>query len=499
MDDPKPGSAHDKVDFVPIPNDSGYARGEVLPIPPPRYEPMTEQDWRKVNPPPRHTVTPPEGAPNVVIVLLDQLAYADPDTFGGSIRMPTLNRMAEEGLTYTNFHVNSLCSPTRMSLLTGRNQHQCSVGAVVDASTAFPGDTGSRPDSCATIGEILRRWGYVTSYFGKCHEVPPVEYNVSGPFDHWPARTGFDKFYGYIAGEMSSFNPNLVDGTTLLGTPQDPNYHFNTDMTDKAIGWVQGHPLVDSRPAVPHVLLPKWWSPAAHPAQRLARKGPLQGRFRPRLGQAARADPGTSDPVGNRSTRYEAGRESRVLQKWDTLDDDAKRVYSRQMEVYATLVEHADYEVGRLVDAIDEIGELDNTLFIYIAGDNGGSSIGEINGVLVEWSALNGAPEDVEYLMSRLDEYGTHGTYPNYSVGWAVAGSAPATWCIQTAHAGGNMAGAVIRWPKGFKARKRKAPAVRQCHRHRAHHPRSRRYSRAEDRQRCGADPDRRHRDELHV
>lgn len=223
--------------------------GEVLPIPAPKREPITEIDYRKVTPPPRFEVKPPKGAPNVVIVLMDQLCYADPATFGGPIRMPTLDKLAKNGLTYTNFHVNALCSPSRVALLTGRNSHQCSIGAVVDASTGYPGDTGVRPDSCATVGEILRRWGYVTSYFGKCHEVPPYEVSVSGPFDRWPAHSGFDKFYGYLAGEQSLLAPNLIDGTTFIGTPRDPNYHFNTDMTDKAIGWIQAtRSLTPNRP-----------------------------------------------------------------------------------------------------------------------------------------------------------------------------------------------------------------------------------------------------------
>ena len=387
MNDQQNVTGKGKVDFIPLPDDSGYARGEVLPIPPPRYEPMTEQDWRKVNPPPRHVVTPPKGAPNVVIVLLDQLAYADPDTFGGQIRMPTLNRMAEEGLTYTNFHVNSLCSPTRMSLLTGRNQHQCGVGAVVDTGTAYPGDTGSRPDSCATIGEILRRWGYVTSYFGKCHEVPPVEYNVSGPFDHWPARTGFDKFYGYIAGEMSSFNPNLVDGITLLGTPQDPNYHFNTDMTDKAIGWVQAtRSLTPDRPFLMYYSQSGGHPPHTPPTDWLA-NDLYKGKFDQGWDKLREEILERQIRLGIVPPDTKLAENPEYIQKWNTLDNDARRVYARQMEVYATLVEHADYEVGR----------------------------------------------------------------------------------------------------------------ERQCHRHRAHHPRSRRHPGAEDRQRCGANADRRHGDELHV
>ena len=184
-------------------------------------------------------VRPPKGAPNVLLVLLDQVSYSDPSTFGGQIKFPTLDRLAREGLTYTNFHVNSLCSPSRTALLTGRNQHQNSQAAVVDGATSYPGDTGMRPRSVATIAEILRNWGYCTSMFGKSHETPPWEVSVSGPFDRWPARQGFEKFYGFIGGEKSLFRPYLVDGTTFLGMPRDPNYHFSVDMTDEAIGWIQ--------------------------------------------------------------------------------------------------------------------------------------------------------------------------------------------------------------------------------------------------------------------
>src|SRR5262245_40492853 len=179
----------------------------------------------------------------------DQLAYSDPELLGGKIRMPNLDKLAKNGLTYTNFHVNALCSPSRVSLLTGRNSHQCSVSNVVDASSSFPGDTGVRPASCATVGEIMQHWGYCTGYFGKCHEVPPYEVSVSGPFTRWPARCGWDKFYGYLAGEMTSLNPNLIDGLTHLPVPRDPNYHFNTDVTDKAITWVQAtRSLTPDRP-----------------------------------------------------------------------------------------------------------------------------------------------------------------------------------------------------------------------------------------------------------
>lgn len=427
--------------------------GEVLPMRPPKRPPITEMDWRTVPPPPRFEVKPPKGAPNVVIVLLDQLAYADPATFGGQIRMPTLDALAKDGLTYTNFHVNSLCSPSRISLLTGRNSHQASTSAVVDASTSYPGDTGARPDSVATIGEILRRWGYVTSYFGKSHEVPPYEYNVSGPFDHWPARTGFDKFYGYIAGEMTSLNPNLVDGTTRLPTPRDPYYHFNTDMTDKAIAWVQAtRSLTPDRPFLMYYAS-SGGHPPHTPPKSWIEKGLYKGEFDQGWDVMREQILERQKKMGIVPPNTKLAENPEYIKRWNTLSADEKKVFTRQMEVYATLVESADYEVGRLVKAIEDLGEMDNTLFIYVAGDNGGSSIGDINGVFVEWSALNGAPEDIPYLLSRLDEYGGPKSYPNYSVGWAVAGSAPATWCIQMSHGGGNMAGMVVHWPKGIKAK----------------------------------------------
>jgi len=218
------------------PASTGPKLGEILPFPQPPRPVITEPDWRKVPQPKPVSIRPPKGAPNILVILQDQTSYADPSTFGGPINFPTMDRLAKEGLTYTNFHVNSLCSPSRTALLTGRNQHQNSQAAVVDGATSYPGDTGMRPKSVAPIAEILRQWGYCTSMFGKSHETPPWETSMSGPFDRWPARQGFEKFYGFIGGEKNLFRPYLVDGTTELGVPRDPNYHFNVDITDKAIG-----------------------------------------------------------------------------------------------------------------------------------------------------------------------------------------------------------------------------------------------------------------------
>ena len=435
------------------PGESPYWYGQSIPMVPPGQPPITEMDYRKVDAPPLFRVRPPEGAPNVVIVLMDQSCYADPEMFGGRIRTPTLERLAANGVTYANFKVNAACAPTRTALLTGRNSHQNSMATVTGTSTAFPGDTGSRPLSVSTVGTMLSSWGYCTGYFGKNNEIPDAEVNVSGPFDRWPIRSGFDKFYGYIAGEQSNLFPSVIDGVTWLGTPREEGYHFNTDMTNKAIAWMQAtRSLTPDRPFLMYYAQSASHPPHTPPADWLAKdlyKGVFDDgwdSFRETTLQR-QIELGVVPP----GTTLAANPDS--VQRWDDLDADAKKVFARQMEVYATLTEHADYEVGRLVDAIEELGELDNTLFFYIFGDNGGSVIGDLNGCFVEWSRLNEAPEDVPYLLSRLDEYGGPNSYPNYAVGWALAGATPCTWAITMAHGGGNMAPLVVHWPKGIASK----------------------------------------------
>ena len=425
--------------------------GEVLPILPPKQPPITEPDWRKVPQPKPFVVRPPQGAPNVVIVLLDQTAYADPSTFGGPINFPTLDRLAREGLTYTNFHVNSLCSPSRSALLTGRNQHQNSMAAVVDAATSYPGDTGMRPKSVATIAEILRQWGYNTAMFGKSHETPPWETSVSGPFDRWPARQGFEKFYGFLGGEKSLFRPYLVDGTTELGVPRDPNYHFNVDITDKAIAWVRAtRAFTPDRPFFMY-----YASGGAHPPHTPPKAwlDKYKGQFNQGWDKLREEILARQLTMGLMKPGTKLAENPPEIARWDTLSADAKQVLSRQMEVYAGYSEHTDVQIGRLVKAIEDLGELDNTLFIYIAGDNGGTAIGGLNGTFNEWSILNGAPEAIPYLLTRLADYGGPSSYPNYAVGWAMAGSTPATWCINAAQGGGQNQGMVVRWPKRVTAK----------------------------------------------
>jgi arylsulfatase len=446
-----PAFAQDKVKFERLPDADTGKPGEVLPFPEPRYKPIEEPDWRKVEPPPQFKVRPPAGAPNVVVVLLDQVSFADPSTFGGPISFPTMDRLAKGGLTYTNFHVNSLCSPSRTALLTGRNQHQNSQAAVVDGATSFPGDTGMRPKRVAPLAEILRQWGYCTAMFGKSHETPPWETSVSGPFDRWPARQGFEKFYGFIAGENSLFHPNLVDGTTLLGVPKDPNYHFSVDLTDKAIAWVKGtRSLTPDRPFFVYYAAGGAHPPHTPPKEWLDKyKGKFdEGWDVMREKILERQIKAGLMPAGTKMAEH-----PKEIAKWDSLPENAKKVLARQMEVYAGFAEHTDREIGRFLEAIEEIGQLDNTLVIYIAGDNGGTAIGGLNGTFNEWSNLNGAPEDIPYLETRMAEYGGPNSYPNYSVAWAMAGSTPATWCINACQGGGQNQGMVLSWPKGIKSK----------------------------------------------
>ena len=227
----------------------GGKGGSVLPIPEPVLKPITELDARDAKAPPRFEVKPPKGAPNIVIVLIDDMGFGHSSAFGGPIHMPNAEKLAKKGLKYNRFHTTALCSPTRMALLTGRNHHSCNMGVITEMATSFPGYTGVRPASIATLAEMLRLWGYITGAFGKYHETAAWEVSPSGPFDRWPTHSGFDKFYGFIGAETNQWAPLIYDGVTRMEQPNDPNYHFTTDMTNKAIQWMKStRSLTPDRP-----------------------------------------------------------------------------------------------------------------------------------------------------------------------------------------------------------------------------------------------------------
>ncbi|MBW2463433.1 MAG: arylsulfatase, partial [Deltaproteobacteria bacterium] len=422
-----------------------------LPIAPPAHETITELDARNATAPPRFHVEAPEDAPNVLIVLIDDIGFGVSETFGGAVRTPTLSRLAESGLRYNQFHTTALCSPTRMSMLTGRNHHSANTGSVQEVATAFPGNQGLRPGSVAPLAEMLRLNGYSTAAFGKYHETPPWELSVSGPYDRWPTSSGFDKFYGFIAGETNQWAPMLIDGRTPVERPDDPDYHFTTDMANQAINWTRAqNAMTPDKPFFVYFATGATHAPHHVPEEFIAR---YRGEFDEgwdvyREATLARQIEAGVVPEGTALTER-----PEELPAWDTLSADQKRLYARQMEVFAGFAEHTDREVGRVVDAIEAMGELDNTLILYVFGDNGDSGEGGLNGTVNEIAALNGLPATVEEQLAHIDELGGPTTYPHFSAGWAHAGNTPFQWMKQVAsHYGGTRNPLVVHWPGGIEA-----------------------------------------------
>ncbi|MHC5538665.1 arylsulfatase, partial [Singulisphaera rosea] len=402
--------------------------------------------------PPRFEVKVPDGAPNVVIVLLDDFGFGQSSTFGGAVQTPTLERLARNGLRYNRFHVAALCSPTRMALLTGRNHHSCNAGAVMDIATAFPGYTGVRPKSITPLAEILRLNGYSTAAFGKCHEVPPWEVSPSGPTDRWPTRSGFDKFYGFIGGETNQWAPSLYDGLAHVELPNDPKYHLLTDMTDRAVDWIrQQHGLTPDRPFF------VYYAPGAtHAPHHVPREwaDKYRGKFDGGWDRYREETLARQKALGIVPVDTKLAPKPGAIKDWDTLSQDERKVLARQMEVFAGYGEMVDYEVGRLVSAIEDQGALENTLILYIVGDNGASPEGGLVGLYNEAGFFNGIPEPLSEKQKHLDQLGGPLSYPHYAAGWAVAGNTPFRYGKQVASDfGGTRNPMVVHWPKGIRSK----------------------------------------------
>lgn len=424
----------------------------VLPIPEPKRPPITEIDVRAAKAPPRFEVKPPAGAPNVVIVLIDDMGFGQPSAFGGPVRMPTLEKLAANGLKYNRFHTTALCSPTRMALLTGRNHHSCNTGSVMETATAFPGQTGVRPANIAPLAEMLRLNGYSTAAFGKYHECPTWEISPSGGFDRWPTRSGFDKFYGFLGGETNQWAPLVYDGVTKVELPKDPKYHFMTDMTNQAIAWVRfQQALTPNKPFFTYFAPGATHAPHHCPQDWIEKQ---QGRFDHGWDKQREITLANQKRLGVVPEGTKLAPKPPGIKDWGALTDDERKLFARQMEVFAGYGEYADAEVGRLVEAIDELGQLDNTLFFYIAGDNGASAEGGMVGLFNESTYFNGVSEKLEDILPRIDELGGPLSYNHYAAGWAVAGDCPFTWTKQVAaNFGGTRNGMVIHWPRGIKAK----------------------------------------------
>jgi arylsulfatase A-like enzyme len=422
----------------------------VLPVPEPVRPQITEFDARNAKPPPRFEVNAPEGAPNVVIILIDDMGFGMSSAFGGPIHMPTVDKLASGGLRYNQFHTTALCSPTRAALLSGRNHHTNNMGAITEAATAFPGNTGQRPDSVAPLAEMLRLNGYSTSFFGKNHETAAWEVSASGPTSRWPNRSGFDEFYGFMGGETNQWAPLVYHNQTPVELPKDRNYHFMNDMTNKAIAWVAFQKaLTPQKPFFLYFAPGATHAPHHVPKQWIAKyKGKFdKGWDAMREEVLARQIKLGVVPAGTRlAPKPEA------IKDWANLSADEKKLFARQMEIFAAFGEYADTEIGRLIDAIEETGQRDDTLIFYIVGDNGTSAEGGMNGMFNEMSYFNGVQEKVPDILRHYDELGGPMSYPHMAAGWAVAGDTPFSWTKQVAsNFGGTRNGMVVRWPRRIK------------------------------------------------
>jgi arylsulfatase len=432
---------------------------DVLPIPDRPYAGPVFEDAKDpaAKFPPIEPLRPPASAPNVLVILLDDVGFGASSAFGGPCATPTAERLAANGLKLNRFHTTALCSPTRQALLTGRNHHTVGMGGITEIATSAPGYNSIRPNTCAPLAETLKLNGYSTAQFGKCHEVPVWETSPVGPFDAWPSRGGgFEYFYGFIAGETNQYYPAIYEGTSPVEPPKTPEegYHFTEDMTDKAIGWIrQQKALAPDKPFfvyfapgathAPHQV-PKEWSDK------------YAGRFdqgwdalREEI-LARQKKLGVVPPETQLTARHEE------IPAWDEMPEELKPVLARQMEVYAGFLEHTDHHIGRLVDALEDIGVLDDTLVYYIVGDNGASAEGTITGTFSELFIFNGADhlETPEFMAARIDKFGGPEAYNHYAVGWAHAMDTPYLWTKQVAsHWGGTRNGTVVHWPRGIGAR----------------------------------------------
>jgi arylsulfatase A-like enzyme len=424
----------------------------VLPIPEPKPPVYTEVDASKATPPPRFEVKAPDGAPNVVIVLIDDLGFAGTSAFGGPVGTPSFDRIAQEGLRYNNFHTTAVCSPTRTALKSGRNHHVNNMGGIIETGTAFPGNTGKIPNEVAPLAEMLRLNGYSTAAFGKWHETAAWEASIAGPFDRWPTRQGFDKFYGFLGGETNHWAPFIYDGVHPVELPDDPNYHFLTDMTDQSVAWVKYQKaLTPDRPFFIYYAPGAVHAPHHVPKEWIER---WRGKFDQGWDKLREAILARQINLGIVPKGTKLAPKPEAIPDWDTLSADQKRLFTRQFEVFAAFLEMTDHEVGRLLQAVKDTGQGDNTLVFYVAGDNGTSAEGGANGMFNEMTYFNGVQEKVEDMLNSVDKWGGPETYPHMAAGWAVALDTPFQWTKQVASDhGGTKVGMAVYWPKGIKAK----------------------------------------------
>jgi arylsulfatase A-like enzyme len=407
--------------------------------------------------PPIKEVRPPRGAPNVLVVLLDDVGFGASSAFGGPCETPNFERLANNGLRYNRFHTTALCAPTRAALLTGRNHHSVNMGSITELATSAPGSTSLRPNSKAPLAETLKLNGYSTAQFGKCHEVPVFHNSPVGPFDMWPTGSGFEYFYGFIGGEDNQWCPSLYEGTTPVEPPRtaEEGYHLTEDLADHAIAWVRMQKsLAPDKPFFMYFAPGATHAPHHVPAEWIER---YRGRFSHGWDQQRELTFARQKELGVIPADAELTRRHDEIPAWDDMPAELKPVLERQMETYAGFLSHTDHHAGRLIEAIKDLGVLDDTLVYVIVGDNGASAEGTVKGTFNEFICLNGMGEVIEtpeFLAARLDKWGSPEAYNHYAVGWAWAMDTPFQWTKQVAsHWGGTRNGTIVHWPRGIRER----------------------------------------------
>ncbi|MDJ0359289.1 arylsulfatase [Rhodococcus sp. H29-C3] len=396
-------------------------------------------------------IRPPAGAPNVLLVMVDDVGFGAASAFGGPCRTPTAERLADGGIKYSRFHTTALCSPTRSATLTGRNHHSVGFGVIAEQAGTSPGYNGTRPDSAATVARVLQGNGYATGAFGKMHQTPPWEITPAGPFDRWPLREGFEKFYGFLGAESDQFEPVLVDGFTVVDPPKTPEegYHMTEDLVDQTLNWVEGVKTMDpDKPWFAYVPFGACHAPLQIPDSYLDK---YRGEFDHGWDRQRELTLEKQIELGVVGPDTVLAPWAPGLPHWDELDEDQKKVSARLMEIYAAFLEHTDDEVGRLVDTLESRGELENTLIIYMLGDNGASAEGGMEGSFNYLAGLNGFKSTTAEVLARLDELGQPSSYPHYPASWAMALDTPYQWAKQVAsHYGGTRNGLIMHWPRGI-------------------------------------------------
>jgi arylsulfatase len=437
------------------PNDS--LQRSVLPIPDRKPVSLTTYDAKDPDTkfPPITPLRPPTGAPNVLIVLLDDVGFGASSAFGGPCRTPNAERLAAKGLKYNRFHTTALCSPTRAAMLSGRNHHAVGMGGITEIATSAPGYNSLRPNTCAPLAETLKLNGYSTAQFGKCHEVPVFESSPLGPFDHWPTGSGFEHFYGFIGGENNQYHPALYDGTTPIEPERTPEegYHLMEDLADKAISWIrQQKALMPDKPFFVYFAPGATHAPHHVPNDWVAK---YKGRFDSGWDALREETFDRQKKLGVIPPDCELTPRPKEIPAWKETEERLRPVLAREMEIYAAFLEYADHHVGRVFDALTDLGIVDDTLIYYIIGDNGASAEGTLIGSFNE-QAVGEAPDlnTPEFMIEHMDDLGTPRANNHYAVGWAHAMDTPYQWTKQVAsHFGGTRNGTIIHWPNGIKAK----------------------------------------------